>query len=146
MHHVPNTADLPNTVFTVGFANSVPHRKISVPSSSALTRLTRSLASDFVAGLIRRALADTVQTAQSSVIIAPQNFFAADTSHQTIHQVRLDFTDAKVTNVTTFGTNQPTCMLDMNSVAPDLTTFIGEVIIPKFPFDQLDSVETNPGG
>ena len=80
------------------------------------------------------------------MIIAPQNYFVADTSHQTIHQVRLDFTDAKVTNATTFGTVQPTCQLDMNSVAPDLTSFIGEVIIPKFPFDQLDSVETNPGG
>ncbi|KAL9111597.1 MAG: hypothetical protein Q9187_007909 [Circinaria calcarea] len=101
MHHVPNTADLPNTVFT---------------------------------------------SAQSSMLIAPQNYLPSDPSRQTIHQVRLNFLDANVTDQLTFGTKQPTCMLDTSSVAPELSSFVGEVLIPKYPYDPLNTIETNPGG
>lgn len=80
------------------------------------------------------------------MLIAPQNYLPGDPSRQTIHQVRLNFLDANVTDQLTFGTKQPTCMLDTSSVAPELSSFVGEVLIPKYPYDPLNIVETNPGG
>lgn len=80
------------------------------------------------------------------MLIVPQNYLPSDPSRQTIHQVRLDFLNANVTDQFTFGTKQPTCMLDMSSVAPDLSSFIGEVKIAKYPYDPLNTIETNPGG
>lgn len=59
----------------------------------------------------------------------------------------MDFSaDAKVEDQKTFGTEQPVCMLDMSSTAPDLHSFVGEIIIPKFPYDPLGTTQTNPGG
>ncbi|KAL6364234.1 hypothetical protein LRP88_02151 [Fusarium phalaenopsidis] len=102
MHHLPNTADLPNTVMT---------------------------------------------TAVSSMFIAPQNYFAGDVSRRTIHQARLSYNEHSiVTDAKTFGTKQPTCAFDMNKVAPDLSSFVGEIQIPKFPWNPSGSLQTNPGG
>lgn len=102
MHHLPNTADLPNTVTT---------------------------------------------TAISSMAIAPQNYFAGDISRRTIHGVRLSYDKhSKITDEKTFGTKQPTCAFDMNKAAPKLDTFVGEISIPKFPWNPSGSLQTNPGG
>ncbi|EEU33975.1 uncharacterized protein NECHADRAFT_94780 [Fusarium vanettenii 77-13-4] len=102
MHHLPNTADLPNTVMT---------------------------------------------TAVSSMFIAPQNYFAGDVSRRTIHQARLSYNEHSiVTDAKTFGTKQPTCAYDMNKAAPDLSSFVGEIQIPKFPWNPSGSLQTNPGG
>ena len=102
MHHLPNTADLPNTVMT---------------------------------------------TAVSSMFIAPQNYFASDVSRRTIHQARLSYNEHSiVTDAKTFGTKQPTCAYDMNKAAPDLSSFVGEIQIPKFPWNPSGSLQTNPGG
>ena len=102
MHHLPNTADLPNTVTT---------------------------------------------TAVSSMAIVPQNYFAGDVSRRTIHGVRVDFNDkSEIVGRKTFGTKLPTCAYDMNNAAPDLGSFIGEIVIPKFPWNPSGSLQTNPGG
>ncbi|KAF4342275.1 multidrug resistance [Fusarium beomiforme] len=102
MHHLPNTADLPNTVTT---------------------------------------------KAISSMTIAPQNYFSGDVSRRTVHQVRVSYDkDAKVTNVKRFGVEQPMCAFDMSQVAPDLSTFVGEIEIQKFPWNPSGSLQTNPGG
>ncbi|KAF5565087.1 multidrug resistance [Fusarium phyllophilum] len=102
MHHLPNTADLPNTVTT---------------------------------------------KAVSSMMISPQNYFAGDVSRRTVHQVRMSFDkNSNVTEVKRFGVKQPTCALDMNRVAPDLSNFVGEIEIPKFPWNPSGSLQTNPGG
>lgn len=102
MHHLPNTADLPNTVTT---------------------------------------------KAVSSMMISPQNYFSGDVSRRTLHQVRMSFDkNSNVTGVKRFGVKQPTCALDMNTVAPDLSTFVGEIEIPKFPWNPSGSLQTNPGG
>ncbi|KAF5658677.1 peroxisomal amine oxidase [Fusarium heterosporum] len=102
MHHLPNTADLPNTVTT---------------------------------------------TAMSSMAIAPQNYFAADISRRTTHQVQLSYDEHSiVTDVDTFGTKQPTCAFDLRKSAPDLSKFVGEIQIPKFPWNPSGSLQTNPGG
>ena len=61
--------------------------------------------------------------------------------------MRIDFLEnATVTDARTFGTKQPSCMLDMSTLSPDLHTFVGEIVIPKFPYDPVDSQQTNPGG
>ncbi|KAM0548794.1 hypothetical protein ACHAPJ_009791 [Fusarium lateritium] len=102
MHHIPNTADLPNTVTT---------------------------------------------KAVSSMIIAPQNYFVGDISRRTIHQVQLDYDEnSTVTNLNMFGAKLPTCAFDMNKAAPDLSSFVGEIEIAKFPFNPSGSLQTNPGG
>jgi primary-amine oxidase len=102
MHHIPNTADLPNTVTT---------------------------------------------KAVSSIIIAPQNYFISDVSRRTIHQVQLDYDEnSTVTNLNIFGAKLPTCAFDMNKAAPDLSSFVGEIKIAKFPFNPSGSLQTNPGG
>jgi primary-amine oxidase len=102
MHHIPNTADLPNTVTT---------------------------------------------KAVSSIIIAPQNYFISDISRRTIHQVQLDYDEnSTVTNLNIFGAKLPTCAFDMNKAAPDLSSFVGEIKIAKFPFNPSGSLQTNPGG
>ncbi|KAK7427647.1 hypothetical protein QQZ08_005922 [Neonectria magnoliae] len=102
MHHIPNTADLPNTVTT---------------------------------------------TAMSSIAIAPQNYFAGDVSRRTIHGVRLSYDEkSAVIDKKTFGTKQPTCAYDMKNAAPDLSSFVGEIEIPKFPWNPSGSLQTNPGG
>lgn len=93
MHHLPNTADLPNTVTTTAF---------------------------------------------SSIAIAPQNYFSGDISRRTSNGVRVDFDEkAKIVDRIRFGTQQPTCAYDMVNAAPDLSSFVGEVIIPKFPGIQV---------
>jgi primary-amine oxidase len=102
MHHLPNTADLPNTVTT---------------------------------------------KAVSSIIITPQNYFPGDISRRTMHQVRVSYDEkSNVTGVKMFGTKQPTCAFDMKNVAAKLDTFVGELQIPKFPFNPSGSLQTNPGG
>lgn len=101
-HHIPNTADLPNTVTT---------------------------------------------TAVTSFGLAPQNYFAGDISRSTIHGVRLSFDEtSSIVKTDTFGTEQPICLYDMNQAAPDLSSFIGEIAISKFPWNPSGSLQTNPGG
>jgi primary-amine oxidase len=79
--------------------------------------------------------------------IAPVNYFAGDVSRSTIHGVRVNFDDkSQIIDRITFGTTQPTCAYDMVEVAPNLSSFIGEITIPKFPWDPSGSLQTNPGG
>ncbi|KAL6922703.1 hypothetical protein FSST1_006729 [Fusarium sambucinum] len=102
MHHLPNTADVPNTVTT---------------------------------------------KAVSSMMISPQNYFSGDISRRTMHQVRVSYNEkSNVTGVKMFGIKQPTCAFDMTKTAPKLDTFVGELQIPKFPFNPSGSLQTNPGG
>jgi primary-amine oxidase len=83
----------------------------------------------------------------SSIAIAPQNYFAGDLSRRTIHEVRLSYDDTStITDEKTFGTKQPICAYDMNKAAPDLSSFVGEIEIPKFPWNPSGSLQTNPGG
>ena len=45
-----------------------------------------------------------------------------------------------------FNSQQPVRMYDMNKAAPDLKTFVGELQIPKFPWNPSGNLQTNPGG
>jgi primary-amine oxidase len=101
-HHIPNTADLPNTVTT---------------------------------------------TAMSSIAIAPQNYFYGDISRRTTNGVRLSVdANSIITERNVFGTQPPVCMYDMSMAAPNLDTFLGELMIPKFPWNPSGSLQTSPGG
>ncbi|KAF2233127.1 amine oxidase catalytic domain-containing protein [Viridothelium virens] len=100
MHHLPQTADLPVTVFT---------------------------------------------TAQSSMLIIPQNYIDYNPSKATIHNVRVNFNNGVVTDIDTFGTVVPQCQLDFGSVAANLSGYTGEIITPKYPYDPSAAQVANPG-
>lgn len=86
-------------------------------------------------------------TATTSFAIAPQNYFAGDISRRTIHGVRLSFDETSaITETDTFGTEQPVCLYDMSKASPDLSSFIGEISIAKFPWNPSGSLQSNPGG
>ncbi|KAL2216423.1 copper amine oxidase [Thermoascus aurantiacus ATCC 26904] len=92
MHHVPDTSDLPNTVFT---------------------------------------------TAQSSLTILPQNYLLSDPSQQTVQQVRINYANGTVQKVETFGSLQPTCELDLRTMTTNLSAYVGDVVVRKFPYEPL---------
>ncbi|KAL8952143.1 MAG: hypothetical protein Q9222_001920 [Ikaeria aurantiellina] len=100
MHHVPDTSDLPNTVFT---------------------------------------------SAQSSMIVAPQNYLLGDPSRGTIHQTRINVVNGSVTDALTFGVKNPTCSIDLSDTAPDVESFIGEVYVEKYPYLPDAQMLGNPG-
>ena len=86
-------------------------------------------------------------TAMSSVAIAPQNYFAGDIARRTVQAVRLSFDETSaITETKLFGAKQPTCRFDLKDAQPDLSTFVGELQIEKFPWNPSGSLQTNPGG
>lgn len=101
MHHIPQTADLPLTVFT---------------------------------------------TAQSSMLIIPENYIDYNPSRATIHNVRVNFNNGVVNEIDTFGTVVPQCQLDFGSVFANLSGYTGEIVTPKFPYDPSAAQVANPGG
>lgn len=100
MHHVPQTADLPVTVFT---------------------------------------------TAESSLLIIPENYMDRNPSQATIHNVRVMFNNGIVDDVETFGTVVPQCQLDFGTVSTNLSGYTGEIVTPKFPYDPAAAQVANPG-
>lgn len=101
MHHVPQTADLPVTVFT---------------------------------------------TAQSSMLIIPQNYIDYNPSRATIHNVRVMMNSGVVDEIDTFGTQVPQCQLDFSTVETNLSGYTGEIVVPKYPYDPSAAQVANPGG
>ncbi|KAJ9639223.1 hypothetical protein H2204_003834 [Knufia peltigerae] len=91
MHHVPDTQDLPNTVFT---------------------------------------------TAQSTVIISPQNYFLQNPIRQTIQQAEVDYDLETVVGVQTFGSEPAMCAYDMSNTAANLSSYHGgDLVVRKWPYD-----------
>ena len=78
--------------------------------------------------------------------IIPQNYLLSDPSRQTVHQVRLNLdTNSSVAEPMTFGARQPTCAVSLAGAFPDLTSYSGEVIVPKFPYDPTAVSVAMPG-
>ena len=117
MHHVPDTSDLPNTIFSV-----------STPVLHSYGLLTMH------------------QSAHSSMVIRPQNYLPRDPSRNTIHQVRVNFNSGVVTELETFGTVKPTCSFKISDTFFNVSSFQGEVIIPKYPYEPNEYYITNPEG
>ncbi|KAE8553836.1 hypothetical protein EYB25_002374 [Talaromyces marneffei] len=91
MHHVPDTQDLPNTVFT---------------------------------------------NAQSTVVIAPQNYFIRNPVSQTVQQVEIDYDLDTVVNIKKFSPNDAVCTYDMTHTVANFSNYIGgDIIIRKWPYD-----------
>jgi len=74
-------------------------------------------------------------TAHSGIQFMPSNYFTMDQSRSTVNMVRIDYKDGNVSNVETFGQKDAACELDFKPVEPDLYSYIGDVVIRKFPFD-----------
>lgn len=88
-HHVPDTGDLPNTVFT---------------------------------------------SAQSGIAIIPQNYLLMDASRATRQQVRINYDSGNV-SLETFGVVPPSGQFDLSETSANLSTYIGDVVVRKFPYD-----------
>lgn len=84
-------------------------------------------------------------TAASSFVLTPQNYILGDPSRASIHQVRIDFINGSVTDTHLFGQNLPTCELDMTQTHGQVTSWVGEVITSKYPFDPSVQDLGNPG-
>ena len=74
------------------------------------------------------------------MILAPQNYLPGDPSRGTIHQTRINSINGSVTEVTKFGSGASTGT-DTGGTgkgngycAPDLTNWVGEVYIAKYPY------------
>ncbi|KAL1876689.1 hypothetical protein Plec18167_005097 [Paecilomyces lecythidis] len=93
MHHVPDTSDLPNTVFT---------------------------------------------TAQSALTLLPQNYMLNDPSVQSANQVRIMYKNGTVQEVERYGVKQPTCQVDLATTSTNLSAYVGDVVVRKFPYEPLD--------
>ena len=84
-------------------------------------------------------LPNTVMTtAHSGVQFMPSNYFAGDESRRTRNQVRVKFGGGDETEVETFGqfeADAATCKLDYTPVDADLESYVGDIVVRKFPFD-----------
>ena len=69
------------------------------------------------------------------MIIAPQNYVLGDPSRSTIHQARINAVNGTVTNALTFGVKNPTCSVDLSTTDPNLSSFVAEVYISKYPYE-----------
>ncbi|KAF1812382.1 membrane copper amine oxidase [Eremomyces bilateralis CBS 781.70] len=81
-------------------------------------------------------LPNTVMTnAHSSVQFSPLNYLMGDAGRESVNMVRVQYGEGEPSDVVTFGGQEPQCLVDMATLQPDLTTYIGDVVIRKFPFD-----------
>ena len=77
-------------------------------------------------------------TAHSGVQFMPLNYYAEDISHQTVNMVRISYDNGTVTELKTFGQQEPVCSVNFANQDPDLYQYHGDVVIRKFPYDPND--------
>ncbi|KAK3384889.1 copper amine oxidase [Podospora didyma] len=82
-------------------------------------------------------LPNTVMTtAHSGIQFTPSNYFDIDQSRQTVNQVRINYGKGQAAKVDTFGqVTGPTCPISYTPVEPELTGYVGDIVVRKFPFD-----------
>lgn len=77
-------------------------------------------------------------TAHSGIQFMPLNYMEEDPSRQTVNQVRIDYNDGNVSAVDTFGQKDQVCELEFEPTEPDLWSYVGDVVVRKFPYDPND--------
>ena len=84
-------------------------------------------------------LPNTVMTtAHSGLQIMPLNYLVGDPSRETVNMVRINYNDGNVSQIATFGQQEPTCSVNMAAIEPNLYDYKGDVVIRKFPYDPND--------
>lgn len=84
-------------------------------------------------------------TAHSGIHIMPLNYLLGDPSRQTKNMVRINYNvkngetpNVTDTHVKTFGQHSGSCALNFTAAEADLTQYVGDVVIRKFPYDPND--------
>ncbi len=88
-------------------------------------------------------------TAHSGVQFMPLNYYEGDISRQTRQMVRINYDEDDKGGkavVKTFGAESVAeCSVDMSVLSPDLSGYVGDVIVRKFPFDPNEPWEETDG-
>lgn len=81
-------------------------------------------------------------TAHSGIQFMPLNYLLGDPSRQSVNQVRIDYgggNGSRVpSTVDTFGQIDDSCTVNFEPIEPDLSEYVGDVVIRKFPYDPND--------
>lgn len=67
----------------------------------------------------------------------PLNYYDLNISHKTNNMVRINYNDGNVSEVKTFGQKQAVCSVDFSKQDPDLYSYVGDVVVRKFPYGKL---------
>ncbi|KAE8449302.1 hypothetical protein EG329_008203 [Mollisiaceae sp. DMI_Dod_QoI] len=78
-------------------------------------------------------------TAHSGLQIMPLNYLDASPAKETVNMVRVNYGGGNTSQVVSFGQGIPSCeVLDVESLMPDLTSYLGDSVVRKFPYDPND--------
>ena len=86
-------------------------------------------------------------TAHSGLQIMPLNYLNGSPSRETVNMVRVQYGGGNKSQVFEFGQGSPMCSVDVESMVPDLTSYVGDEVVRKFPYDpnnpyfETDSIE-----
>ena len=83
-------------------------------------------------------------TAHSGVQFMPLNYYDDDISRETVNMVRINY-DNGTTKVKTFGQERSTCAVDIVNTNPDLSNYVGDVVIRKFPYGKYEMLSNRIG-
>lgn len=78
-------------------------------------------------------------TAHSGLQIMPLNYLDGSPVKDTVNMVRVDYGDGNLSTVVSFGQGSPECgVVDLEELVPDLTSYLGDSVVRKFPYDPND--------
>lgn len=78
-------------------------------------------------------------TAQSAMLLTPNNYFLSDPSRQVTNMMRINYGADNVSTADTFGSVAPNGTINLENNLWDPYTYSGDVAVRKFPYDP-----TNP--
>lgn len=81
--------------------------------------------------------------AHAGLMITPVNYLLGSPAKQTRHMARVSFTEDGVKEVKKFGVVAPSCDISAASLEADLSTYMGDQTIRKFPYDFRGWYEEN---
>ncbi|KAG4421066.1 hypothetical protein IFR04_005829 [Cadophora malorum] len=75
-------------------------------------------------------------TAHSSLVLSPLNYLLGSPTRETVNMVKLLYGGDEGTTVETFGQGTAECAVpSVQGLMPDLTQYVGDQVIRKFPYD-----------
>ncbi|RPA87874.1 copper amine oxidase [Ascobolus immersus RN42] len=74
-------------------------------------------------------------TAHSAMNIEPVNFFYGSPHKNTKHQIRVNYDNGNVNDISFFGTEAPKCPVDLTKTRGEFSEYKGDIVVRKFPYD-----------
>ncbi len=69
----------------------------------------------------------------------PLNYLKASPGKEPVNRVRVNYGGGNTSQVVSFGQGEPSCeVLDVESLVPDLSSYLGDSVVRKFPYDPND--------